>query len=304
MLADPTVFVLGTFSFGDGEAQALMAEDGGCFAQVASRTAPSTYKLFPLGEGATEYRFARVDFDKLGTDEALRWLSPTLSKTLNLFDFETGFGGVEAQRDLWITTEPDSAALTRVHTAAGMVRSAVGDRQPFWAESRSNGGSIMTRAPSGEIQTLATGPWFPVSLAVSENRLVWLGAFGDRARDGQFDSAALYSCERDAKSGECEVQKGLSVPIRGATGTLVATPTRLALTGCDTERCDVYVVDLAASKIYRVRPREAELGLTVIGLSQARLIAGESSAKVRNTADFDGLRAYALDRIQEFAEAL
>jgi hypothetical protein len=297
---DRTTYLLGTYSFGDGKPSVLIAEDGNCLAQLAGRGSLSSFRVFRL-EGDFQYRLGWFDRSL----RQLRWLDPPLSLLIDAFDFDSGWGGLDAFSELLVAPDPTAAALSSVYTTSGSMffPFSSGDRVvlPEWL---SGGGRVLGWGPGHSALPIASGSWRPVSVGISSDRVAWLGVTGERASEGLFETATVYSCAAPLLDALCTIDEGPRLPIAGIAGVLATQGRFIALNGCVEAGCDIYLVDWTNSDVFRLDLAHAGHGVEVIGLSNEELFVADFSEVVRGTSDFDGLIRYDLSRVADFATRL
>jgi hypothetical protein len=300
-VAERAVFVFGTYAFGDGKPLALVVEEGDCFAQLASRTSPYLFQLFPLQE---ELVFKLAWLDTTATTPVLRWLPSPFREQMEEFDFASGWGGVADFKTVFVSESPLSVSLTTVYESQGILRTPVGsDGVAAFSEWIDGQGRIVGyRAEQGAV-TLASGSWYPARLGISADRVAWLGATGSRVEEGGYESARLYFCARATPLSPCRIEEGPTLPILSSTGVLVTAGPWIALTGCSEIECDVYLVDTRDSSVRRLR-RTPDHGNNVLGISMRDLFVADFSPATRGTQDFDGLLRYDLDDVDAFTTRL
>ena len=302
ILGERTTFVLGTFAFGEGRPLALVAEEGACFAQVAGRGSPFLFRLFPL-QTDSQYKLAWLEMG--ATPPTLEWIASPLGSPLETFDFATGWGGISERTTILLAESPTSAILRNVYQSRGVLRVPSGiDGTAAWTDWVNGQGRIVTYDRQSGAVTAASGAWYPARLGISARRIAWLGATGDRAPDGTYASARLYSCARTASLAPCEVVEGPALPIVSSTGVLVLADDWVALTGCSATECNVYVVDQRDSSVHRLRRAHPNHGVEVIGVSAGELFVADYSPVTRGTPDFDGFVRYDLSALESFATRL
>ena len=308
ILAEPPVFVLGTFAYGDGKPLVLIAEDvvgqsgNGCFPQLGGRESPFLFSYTPV-RGELEFKFAWLE---AGAPPRLNWLSPSVkSAGFRAFDFGTGWGGVFSLTSVGITASPLSPTLSPVYESRGLVRPTAGSNGvAAWAEWVDAGGRIIAWNEQQGAITIATGPWYPTLLGMSPEKLVWIGATGSRVEEGAYETASLYWCERPNPLGACAIKQGPSLPIFSSTGVLSVHGRWAALTGCSEIDCDVLVVDWTDSAVYRIRRIQTDHGTSVIAVSDNELFVADFSPQARGTPNFDRLIRYDLSQLSSYATRL
>jgi hypothetical protein len=296
-VSGPMETVLGTYAFGDGKPSLLVRETGTCPAQVAGRGSLSTFRLFPP-RGAGAYRVAWLD----GTPAGLRWLSPAQTRLVDAYDFDGGWGGIDAFETLLGAGDPGVALLEPLYTSPGTIAypsSSAG--LVVFAEWLGSAGRVMAWRPAHGAAPIASGPWRVARVGASAERVAWLGALGERAGEGLYTSARLYSCTRPDPGAACRIDPGPALPITSSGGILAIQGHFVALNGCVEAGCSVYLADLANSRLYRVPPPHEGHGAEVIGLSDTELLVADYSKALRGTPDFDKLVRYELAKVGEFA---
>jgi hypothetical protein len=299
--AEHTRYVLGNFSFGDGSATVLVSEQGPCVAQVAGRGAPASFRIMPR-QGDFEYRLGSFDF----AGRTLSWLSPPLTSLVDAFDYRGGWGGVASFKDLLVASDPTVAAMSSVYTTPGLMFYPTSNG-PLVAvtEEREDGGAVLGWDPQqGSFPLASSDTWTPMRLGLSAERAAWLGATGPRVSDGRYDSARIYSCKLPAAGDECRVDTGPALPITTSTGTLATEGRFIALTGCVSDSCTVYLYDWSDDALYGVNPPHAGHMNEVIGLSPDDLFLSDASERFVGTPDFDSIVRLSLSRLDDFATRL
>ncbi|HEX6274443.1 MAG TPA: hypothetical protein VFZ53_15480 [Polyangiaceae bacterium] len=294
--AEPPLFLLGTFRYGDG-APVVLVKAERCYAQFAGRASAATFRLFPpTGRGPRSL----ASFE-LGDAPAVRWSPREPPVDGELFDFDGGYGNLADFSRLSIATASANAELRVVRESEGTLRSPVAlGARVFWLEWDGARGGVALLEPGQAPLTLVSREAYPVRLAVSDERIVWLAATGAGAAEGRYDSARLYGCAFAAGGRTCVVNDELELSVQGSTGPLLTFGTNAAFTGCSSERCDVYVIDLAAGAVRRVLG-ESGLELRVLGLTRSELLVAVQTGATRGSADFDRLRSYELARFADFS---
>jgi hypothetical protein len=301
-VAERAVFVLGTYAFGEGRPLALVVEEGNCFAQLASRTSPYLFQLFPLQE---ELVFKLAWLDTTATTPALRWLPSPFLGQLEEFDFATGWGGIADFKTVSVAESPLSVSLSTVYESQGILRTPVGsDGVAAFSEWIDGQGRIVGyRAGQGAV-TMASGSWYPARLGVSADRFAWLGATGSRAAEGLYESAKIYFCARATPLAPCTIEEGPSLPIVSSTGVLVTAGPWIGLTGCSESECDVYLVDTRDSSVRRLKRAHADHVNDLLGISSNEVFVADGGPGTQAGQDFDGLLRYNLDEVDAFSTRL
>ncbi|HEX5099939.1 MAG TPA: hypothetical protein VFV94_10585, partial [Polyangiaceae bacterium] len=296
-----TRYLLGTYSFGDGSASVLVSEEGPCIAQVAGRGAPASLRIMPR-QGDFQYRLGFFDF----SHAALSWLSPPLTSLVDAFDFRGGWGGVASFRDLMVAADPTVAAMSSVYKTQGLIFYPTSNQDLVAVtEERDKGGTVLGWDPKqGSFPLASSDKWTPVRLGLSAERAAWLGATGPQVSDGRYDSARIYSCKLPAAGDECQVDTGPALSITTSSGVLSTEGRFIALNGCVSDGCSVYLYDFSADALYRVNPLHAGHASEVIGLSADELFLADASEPLVGTPDFDSLVRLSLSRVDDFATRL
>jgi hypothetical protein len=297
---DRTTYLLGTYSFGDGKPSVLIAEDGKCLAQLAGRGSLSSFRVFRL-DGDFQYRLGWFD----RSVRQLRWADPPLSLLIDAFDFDSGWGGLDAFSELLVAPDPSVAVVASVYATPGSIfypfSNGLGVVLTEWFDGT---GRILGWRPGREVLPIATGTWRAVRIGASPDRVAWLGATGERAADGLLETATVYSCASSRLDEPCVIDVGPTLPINSTGGVLATQGRFIALNGCVEAGCDIYLIDWTNSDVFRVNLAHAGHGVEVIGLSNEELFVADFSETVRGTSDFDGLIRYDLSRLTEFATRL
>lgn len=293
-------YLLGTYAFGDGKPSVLIEESGACVAQVAGRGSLSSFRLFAR-EGDGTHRVGWFDRATSRT----HWLSRRQEALVAAYDFEGGWGGIEAFKTLLGAGEPTTAELAPLYASAGSISYPSSNAGlVVFAEWLQSSGRVMGWRPGQGATPLASGPWHVARVGLSADRVAWLGAMGERAGEGLYTSARLYVCKRSAHGEPCQVDAGPTLPITSSGGVLAIQGRFVALNGCVAEGCSVYVADLGNARLFRVRPSHPGHGAEVIGLSDSELFLADYSEALRGTPDFDRLVRYDLAELEAFATRL
>jgi len=165
-------------------------------------------------------------------------------------------------------------------------------------------GRVLRWRPGSDVWPAAAGSWRAARVGLSVERLAWLAVTGERASDGLFETATVYSCALPDPNEMCAMEKGPTLPAVGTGGVLSVQGQWIALVGCSETECDVYLINWKDKMSYRVRRVARDHGIDVIGLSDTELFVADYSAQVRGTADFDGIIRYDLAQIDNFAARL
>jgi hypothetical protein len=302
----PATFVLATYGYAsptsDAAPIAVLAETGACFAQVAGRASPNLYKLFPLN-GDEVFRFAW-----LGETAApkLTWLPQAPTSPLELFDTGARWGGIESFADVRVASSADSLTMDSVYESSGTLRAPAGSEgAAFWSEWRADSGQgqVLSWEPKGGVVALAKGAWVPARVGASLTRIAWLGATGERAFEGAYESAKLYGCRRSSPLEACEPDASVTLPITSSSGVLSVSDRWSALTGCSGASCDVLVADRSDGSLYRLKPEKGH-GIEVLGISETELFAADFGTETRGTPDFDAILRFDLSKLESFATKL
>jgi hypothetical protein len=301
------LFVMGAFDFGDGGAELLVAVEGDdCLAQVAGNRSPRLFSVLKLGD-PTEVRFGWIDLE---SNPKLEWLPQfTLAELFytvgSIFDFDTGWGNLPDLSAVQLTRNPSAIALDEVYRSSNLVHKAVGDSgSVFFNEGWTGEGKILAITPDDEVVTIASGDWFPAGTGVSADRVVWIGAHGERVTDGALESAKLYACERSSTPGPCEsVELVAELPITATDGMVVTNGSWVAFRGCQAEVCDVYLVRLDGGQVSRLRRPAGVDRQRVIGISKSELFVLGFDGEHRSD-EFSSLQRYTLADIAENATPL
>ena len=301
------LFVMGAFDFGDGDAELLVSVEGDdCLAQVAGNRSPRLFSVMQLGDPTQ----VRLGWLGLGSKPKLEWLPQfTLAELFytvgSIFDFDTGWGNLPDLSAVQLTRKPPEIALDEVYRSSLLVHKAVGDSgSVFFNEGWTGEGKIRAITPDNEVVTVASGDWFPAGTGVSADRVVWIGAHGERVTDGALESATLYACERGSTPSACEsVEQVTELPITATDGMVVTNAGWVAFWGCQAEVCDVYLVRLDGAQVYRLRRPAGVDRQRVIGLSERELVVLGFGNQHRSD-EFSSLQRYTLADIDENATPL
>jgi hypothetical protein len=299
--SDRTVYLMGTYGFGDGKPSVLIAEDGRCLAQLAGNASLSTFRVFTRS-GDFQYRIGWVD----PSVSELVWPSPAAKWVFEGFDYGTGWGGLDASshRELFIAPDPTRAEVTSVYATSGVLYYPFASTGVVVVTEFVDGGRVLAWRPGGTVWPIAAGPWRAARLGISAERVGWLAVTGERASEGFFETATVYSCALPDSNEMCAAEEAVSLPIVATGGVLAVQGRWISLIGCSETECDAYLVDWKSKASYRVRRIADDHGIDVIGLSDKELFVADYSATVRGTADFDGLIRYDLSRVDDFATRL
>lgn len=131
--------------------------------------------------------------------------------------------------------------------------------------------------PTIACQTNAsTGP-----IALSDDRLVWLGEHGPNVADGAYDAVEIYSSPVPDKPSDVVITKGPPLPVTAGLLDIKTGGDYAATGGCykldGSFECRVFVVQLSTGKLWRMRPRmPGYYSNPVLGVSNDEIVLGET----------------------------
>ncbi len=294
--------VLGTFAYGSGQPLSLISAQGEtCLAQFAGRRSPFLVSVSYFDSALNLYGW----LDPLQRPN-VSWLNPRTTLSLaSSFDFGTGWGGVFNFASIALTRDPLSTTLHDVYASKDLIRTPVGaEGVLFWTEGGVGHGKIMALSPEDRAVTLASGDWYPTNVGVSAERIVWLGAQGERVVDGSFDSARIYQCKRSSVLAPCEPEPGPFIPIVSMGRTLEVRDHWAGITGCTDTVCDAYIVDLDSSRVYHPRRPQGVLEMEVLGFSSSEFFIGGGSAQTHGSSDYDSFLRFELSLLPEYSDTI
>jgi hypothetical protein len=297
--------LMGSFHFGDGVPHLLLSSQGeGCFSQVAGERAPLLFSIAQLGPPT----LVQLGLLRFGQGPIIDWMPPfDLSKSFydvgSIFDFETGWGNLPGREAVALTREARSSSLHEVYRSSSLVNRPVGDAgHVFWNEGWKGNGKLQALGPDDQVVTLASGDWLPMGVGVSSDRIVWIGAFGDRVDDGGIESSNLYSCRRTEPLEPCkEIETLTALPVISASGIVVVRDDWVALSGCEAEGCGVYLFHIPTSKLYLLRRLDGIERDRILGLSSTELVIAGSTTDERSDTAFSSLQRYDVHLLPEYA---
>jgi hypothetical protein len=174
-----------------------------------------------------------------------------------------------------------------------------------WAAGR---GKMRAWRPGSAPVVLVEGPWHVVSVALSSDRIVWIGAFGDRALEGGYESAALYSSPLTMVPQDVRIQPGPVLPIKSHPARLATAANWAALTQCSSqEACVLLVADLTRNVVWRIPSRPGAVTRSVLAVSEREVLAAETPTSANGghgVEYFEALLRYDLSLLDQYAERI
>jgi len=186
--------------------------------------------------------------------------SPHLS--MNYFDFDGGWGVIYELGYVQVATTPGSAALQTVYSSLAyqlhpFARGPLVTWSDFSQWSPTHRAVLRSWSQARGTEVLASGPYDVMYSAISDSKVVWLGAYGLDAIEGAFETAQLFWSPFTTDPSKIEIHAGPMVPDAGtsAVKTIATHGDLAALTIGDATTTRLVVANLLTDKLWLIPGR-------------------------------------------------
>ena len=132
---------------------------------------------------------------------------------------------------------------------------------------------------TGGTQVLASGPWDVVYIALSDSKIVWMGASGLQSIQGSYETAQLFWSPMATTPAGIEVHNSAVLPnTETATHRLATFGDLAATTVLYDAHADVVVANLVTGQTWSIPSRPGSHFVEVMAMNATELIVQEFSA--------------------------
>jgi hypothetical protein len=240
----------------------------------------------------------------LSPGDPIIWPVPAFASAAYwIFDFAGGWGAIVGKTSVEMTLDPTTTKLESVYSSPAyqLDGRAHGDTA-IWADWSGKNALVRVWTPAGGTRVLAQGPWDAANLAISDTRVVWMGATGPLTLQGSYETARLYWSQRKLDPDQIAIQQGPTLP-PDVSSVFMATHGRwVALERYSKQGAGaILVADLDASTIWSI-PVENGQVTTVLAISDTEVLLAEGPSTQYQI--FDALVRYELAKLTDYATKL
>lgn len=223
----------------------------------------------------------------VGAWSQIDWLQdwiPLSQLITSIFQWSGGWGFAFQDGTLRVATSQQVGSLTTIDSfSQGSVNStAARANHVFWAAWTGSRRVVRGFADGSVPTTYVDQPDTVLGpIALSDDRLVWLGEHGPNVADGAYDAVEIYSSPVPDKPSDVVITKGPSLPVTAGLLDIKTGGDYAATGGCykvdGAYECRVFVVQLSTGKLWRMRPRmPGYYSNPVLGVSNDEIVLGET----------------------------
>ncbi|MCB9577334.1 MAG: hypothetical protein H6717_09950 [Polyangiaceae bacterium] len=297
----PSSEVLEVVDIEAGKLMSAVVEHGDdCSTQFLGRFATRGLKIVPAG---ASHFYIGLAGTQLG--QAAAWPLPALVGDQAPFDFDGGWGVLSGLAAVKLTTDfASSSALTTVYSSPGYQTDVIGYGPAVaWVDWQVPHRVLRGWTKQGGTRVLVQAPYHVVDVALSAQRIVWLGATGTSLVENGYETSALYWSPNALDPDNIVPSTGIPLPIHSDPGLFATAGPWAAVKHCVAlGDCETLIVNLDTKAVWKLAHRPGREA-TVLGMSDKTLLLAEAPYPPGEIGDllFDRLLRYDLTKLQSFA---